>query len=599
MSIQALKRLSLVGTLDQKAELLDQLQRLGCMHLTPLVVAEAPPEVMSPENAEQARRAIRYLVAMPNKRRQVQLHPYFDMTETVRRVLDNQRRLRAATDRRDALHERIQVLQPWGDFVLPDLDDLGGERLWFYILPQHEMRRLRDLELPWHVVHKDNRSLWLVVISAEEPPGNLLPVPREHTGSRSLSMLREQLEDAELERDDVLAERHNLTRWIHLMSQHMTDTEDHASLLQAQNQTFDVDGLFAVEGWVPVARVAEVERLAEQFRMALLLRDPQPDENPPTLLDNPQNVAAGEDLVAFYQVPSYWSWDPSRMLFFSFALFFSMILSDAGYALVLGAMLGLGWRAMGRSDTGRRMRTLASVLVGGSLIWGILVGSYFGVAPSPDTLLGRFYLFDVHDFDTMMRISVGIGVLHLVLANAQMVLTRGLNRAGRVALGWILVMLAGFTLWVSRENHPALAQFAGYAIGAGLIGILLFASERRVDSPTAFALRLLDGLTDLTGITKVFGDVLSYLRLFALGLASASLALTFNNLATQVRAEVEGLGLLFAILILLVGHALNLALGVMSGVVHGLRLNFIEFYNWALSGEGYPFRAFRKKELNQ
>ena len=87
--------------------------------------------------------------------------------------------------------------------------------------------------------------------------------------------------------------------------------------------------------------------------------------------------------------------------------------------------------------------------------------------------------------------------------------------------------------------------------------------------------------------------------MFALGLASASLALTFNGLAAQVHAEVEGLGLLLAILILLVGHALNLALGVMSGVVHGLRLNFIEFYNWALSGEGYPFRAFRKKELNQ
>jgi V/A-type H+-transporting ATPase subunit I len=92
--------------------------------------------------------------------------------------------------------------------------------------------------------------------------------------------------------------------------------------------------------------------------------------------------------------------------------------------------------------------------------------------------------------------------------------------------------------------------------------------------------------------------VLSYLRLFALGLASASLALTFNDLARQVADEVPGLGLLFAILILLVGHVLNLLLSVMSGVVHGLRLNFIEFYNWALLGEGYPFRPFKKKEAS-
>lgn len=599
MSIQALKRLSLVGTLDQKTELLDQLQTLGCMHLTPLTPVEAPPELMSAEFAEEARRAIRYLVAVPDKRRQVRINPQFDMTSTVRSVLTNQHRLREVTDRRDALRERIRVLEPWGDFVLPDLDDLAGQRLWFYILPQRERARLNDLQLPWHVVHKDNRSFWLVLISKEEPAAELLPVPRVRTGSRSLSELRELLEDAEIERDEVLARRHTLTRWIHLMSQHMTNTEDRASLLHAQSHTLDVDGMFAVEGWVAADRVAEVEALAKQFEMALLLRDPRPDENPPTLLDNPHNVAAGEDLVAFYQVPSYWAWDPSRVLFFSFALFFSMILSDAGYALVLGTLLVLGWRRMGRSESGERMRTLASVLVGGSLIWGVLVGSYFGFAPPPGTLLGSLYVFDVHDFTTMMRISVGIGVLHLVLANVQMLLNQGLNRVGRVALGWIVAMLSGFSLWLAGDSHPQMARLATLVLGASLVGILLFASERPLDSPKAFALRLLDGFTDLTGITKVFGDVLSYLRLFALGLASASLALTFNNLATQVRSEVEGLGLLLAILILVVGHVLNLALGVMSGVVHGLRLNFIEFYNWALSGEGYPFRAFRKKELNQ
>jgi V/A-type H+-transporting ATPase subunit I len=111
-------------------------------------------------------------------------------------------------------------------------------------------------------------------------------------------------------------------------------------------------------------------------------------------------------------------------------------------------------------------------------------------------------------------------------------------------------------------------------------------------------LRLLDGVRALTGVTRVFGDVLSYLRLFALGLASASLALTFNDLARQA-GQVQGMGLLFAILILLVGHLLNLLLALMSGVVHGLRLNYIEFYNWALSGEGYAFQPFKKKESRE
>jgi V/A-type H+-transporting ATPase subunit I len=107
----------------------------------------------------------------------------------------------------------------------------------------------------------------------------------------------------------------------------------------------------------------------------------------------------------------------------------------------------------------------------------------------------------------------------------------------------------------------------------------------------------LDGLKALTGVMGMFGDVLSYMRLFALGLASASLALTFNGLAMQIKDEVPGLGLLLAILVLLLGHVINLGLSIMSGVVHGLRLNFIEFYKWGMPGEGRAFQKFARKEV--
>jgi V/A-type H+-transporting ATPase subunit I len=106
--------------------------------------------------------------------------------------------------------------------------------------------------------------------------------------------------------------------------------------------------------------------------------------------------------------------------------------------------------------------------------------------------------------------------------------------------------------------------------------------------------RVLEGLQALTGASKAFGDVLSYLRLFALGLASAQLATTFNDLAHGA-TEMPGVGILLALLIVLVGHGINLLLGIVSGVVHGLRLNCIEFFSWSLTDEGYPFRAFCKK----
>ena len=109
-------------------------------------------------------------------------------------------------------------------------------------------------------------------------------------------------------------------------------------------------------------------------------------------------------------------------------------------------------------------------------------------------------------------------------------------------------------------------------------------------------------MSALTGISGLFGDILSYLRLFALGLASASLALTFNSMAKQVVESATGgadLEYLFAFLILVSGHSINLALAIVSGFVHGLRLNFIEFFKWGIADEGYPFQAFAKKEIEK
>jgi V/A-type H+/Na+-transporting ATPase subunit I len=163
-------------------------------------------------------------------------------------------------------------------------------------------------------------------------------------------------------------------------------------------------------------------------------------------------------------------------------------------------------------------------------------------------------------------------------------------------------VVGGLLIWLGLGDSPAarLSHHLGIVcLVAGLGGVFVFGSDRPVNTALSLLRRALDGLAALTNVTKLFGDVLSYLRLFALGLASASLALTFNDLARQVAEAHTGLGLFFSLLILLVGHLLNILLSLMSGVVHGLRLNFIEFYNWGLSEEGYPFRAFAKKGVKE
>jgi V/A-type H+-transporting ATPase subunit I len=612
MAIERLKRLSLVGSAGDKHRVLDRLQTLGCAHLVPLAPPSAEPEKLPPEHAEDARQALRYLLDEPQKRRQVRAPEGlgvagFDIGLTVRQVLDNKDRLRAALDRRDALAQRLEDLAAWGDFRLPPTDDLGGRKLWFYRIPLRQLNALEDLALPWQIVHRDNRQAFVVLIAAEEPPSDALPVPRIHTGALSLAEVEQQLEAAELALEEVEAERRALTRWIYLLTRHFARAEDQAVLRHAQSQTLDTDGLFAVQGWVGVSRVPAVAALAEAQGLALLIEDPAPGDAPPTLLTNPERLGAGEDLVGFYQMPAYDSFDPSRVLFFSFAIFFAMILSDAGYAALLGLGLLLFWRKLGASAGGRRFRVLGSAIAAASFAWGVAVGSYFGFSPPPGSLPAHLDVLDLQDFDTMMRLSVGVGVLHLVLANLVRIGNLWPRLQALVPVGWILVAVSGFTLWLALSaadqgaaDGASIAESAGYGgIGVGLALVFFAGSARPVTGIGSVLMRGLDGLLALTQVTKIFGDTLSYLRLFALGLASASLALTFNDLARQVGAQVPGLGLLLEILLLIIGHSLNMALGLVSGVVHGLRLNYIEFYNWALSGEGYPFRPFKKTEMTE
>ena len=316
---------------------------------------------------------------------------------------------------------------------------------------------------------------------------------------------------------------------------------------------------------------------------------------PPTLMENPKAVAGGQDLVSFYTTPQYWLWDPSAIVFCSFAVFFAMIFADAGYSALLGLVVAGLWKKMGRSETGRRLRMLSLFMVGAGIVYGAMVGSYFGVSPEQDSVVARLNIIHMMDFDLMMQLSILLGVFHLVLANG---VTAWNHRGSMKALKTDVVGLGfcrgGTLIWqgLAHAGAPASMKMTGMVVmGLGLIGVLLFTG---VKGP--LWKRLLKGLSGLTGISSAFSDALSYLRLFALGLASASLAGTFNAMAGHVKESLPGIGIFFALLIVLLGHTLNFVLAVASGFIHGLRLNFIEFFRWSITEEGHPFRAFTRKE---
>jgi V/A-type H+-transporting ATPase subunit I len=591
MAIVPLLKLTLCGLKADKQSVLEQLQNLGKAHLISLNKLVVSSESATHQYTEKVLEALKYLNQSGRKRHQVINPAHFDLDAVVDQVLAVRQAIRQLTDHKDFLLNRIEEIKPWGNFNLVPDQDMGGYKCWFYIVPKRLMKKL-DAELIYQVVHEDNINCYVVVLSRQEPSSSQMPVPRSHTGKKPLHELENELHALELAIEDKIAERESLTRWIGLMTRTLSEYQSNVELKVAHSITRDDEHLFMLQAWIPEPDKALFEQFAEQHQLAMMLETVAESELPPTLLSNKELLAGGEEVVRFYQTPAYSGWDPSITVFFSFALFFAMILSDAGYALMFAVFIALKWRRLGQSMQGRRLRVLASIALCFSMIWGVLIGSYFGFTPQPETLAGQLKILDINDFDSMMRLSILVGALHIILANAIRAIQLYGKKTMLAAVAWILLIVGGVLIWLQIPDLLLVAQ--GFLIIGGVM-LLLFSSDQPVTKPMDLLWQLVDGLKNLTSVTKIFGDILSYMRLFALGLASASLALTFNDLAQQVYSSVSGLGLLFSILIMVLGHGLNLLLCLMSGVVHGLRLNFIEFYNWSVSDEGYPFKSFSKK----
>ncbi len=593
MSILSLVRVTTYGHIDDKSQVIEDLQDFGCLHLISLNHDGEVPHRGGPTS--EAREALRFLQDCQRKRRQMRDSTDFDPLQIEHQALDLKRKIKECEDERDFLLARLEAIVPWGHFMFPPLDDLAGYRLWFYLVPHYRMKEVEDTNLVWEVVQEDNRFCYVVVIAQQEPEE--MPVPRVHTGDQSLTDLESRLEDLELELEDLEAERASLTRWNTLFAQSLARLEDLAAREEAALQTYDESPLFALQAWAPADEIERLQHYGRQKGLVVEIEEPAEDDSPPTLIKNPPRLATGQDIVLFYMTPGYRTWDPSIIVFFSFALFFAMILSDAGYALLMGLVLLGFWKKMGRSELGQRWRVLLGTLLGTSFIWGVLVGSYFGVSPAEGNLvsaLSGVHVLDLYNYNLMMYLSILLGVIHLIIANAGDARSRWHSLERFSPLGWIAILAGGTLLWLNASATGFLLVFTYLGILLMIAGAASVVWFTKVDP--VWWKRLLGGLLGFTKLTSAFGDALSYLRLFALGLAGASLSMTFNQLGAKIDDAIPGIGILFAILIILFGHSLNLILSISSGVIHGLRLNFIEFFNWSLPEEGYLFKAFARKE---
>ncbi len=606
MAIVPLEKVTLYGAETQKSAVLEHLQELGCIHLIHL--GSPPRESAAAEGPAELQAALTYLRLCPEKRQPVRREP-FHLQLVVDEILEVKRQAEDTGDERDLLQKAIRDLQPWGEFRLPE-HRLDGVEFWFYVLPIDQFSLFAaaagrpahaDVSgLAWHEVNRDHQNVYLVVLSAAQPTG--LPGKQVELDRRPLSELRRRWGEVEDQLEELHHRRVGLTRWYQRLLQAFNGAADAAAVRLANARALDQGGVFALQGWIPQEASTQIQQFAQQHGLALTLQQPDRRDRPPTLLRNPEAVTGSEHLVTFYKTPDYRAWDPSLVAYLSFAVFFAMILADAGYAALLGLVLVWFWGRLGRTQSGRRARRVLVTVVACAVVYGVICGSYLGLSPAEDSLLGKFRIVDATAQRTMIPLTVALGVVHLSLAN---LVIAGLNwghAAALGSLGWVAVLfgglLAGLSLASPNEflDSTGVFPFAGSLVIGGLVAVFLFSSQRPLVTGTLkdHLLRLGDGLKGLAGVSGLFGDVLSYLRLFALGLSSAKLAETFNSLARGAWDH-AGFGVLVAIGIFLLGHTLNFLLCIMSGVVHGLRLNCIEFFKWGLPEEGYLFSAFARR----
>lgn len=595
MSIAKLKRLNLVADADEREKIIADLQTLGVLHIVPLRQDLAHGQEMMPQESDEA---LRYLLDSPNKRRLQKPRTKISLTAVVDKVIHNKLARSDVLDQIELIRQHQKALEPWGQFEYPELSELGDYRLWFYTLAPSKFSALKEVELPWEIVSKDHKYLYLVALAKDEPSFEEVPFERAHTGSDSLQTLEEKREAALVLLEDLNAERESLTRWILSLSEAIDAAHDQLEQDAVKAQCIDQTGCFGLSAWIPESELTDFECWSKDHPVAYELSDPRPDDSVPTLLQNNDWYGGGEAAVGFFQMPGYRAWDPSPVVFCSFALFFAMILADAGYALLLGAIVYLiSLRADKENVLTRRLINMSWTLVATSVVFGMLVGSYFGVEPHTG-VLSNVHILDMQNYGLMMQFSIGIGVLHIALAN----LVSGWRKAGQLQaiarFGWSTLVLSSYAMWLEylgTDEFSMSQTYSVYPAGLGLAAIMLFTGNAGFSSPMAIVKQLAEGVKALYDLSKAFGDILSYMRLFALGLSSASLAVTFNSLAISARDALPQGGVIVFILILLLGHGLNLLLGLMSGVIHGLRLNLLEFYNWGIEEEGYAFKAFKKR----
>lgn len=538
------------------------------------------------------------------------------------------------------LKNEILAIAHFGEFSLDEIWQIEqeGERYIQFFFRAHSKRDLPVPSKELIYISSDLHADYYLGIH-EEP--KFFPDFVEMRFEKSSKDLKKRLEQILTDIKLYEEELFELTGYLDFLKKEFLLELNLHHLEKAKTEIVDhFEGqLFSVEAWIASQDFSKALELTKDLNVHLERIAIEKKEKIPTCFKNKGLAKVGEDLLQIYDTPSHTDKDPSLFVFWAFSFFFAIIVADAGYGLLyLAASLFAYYRWPNKKPAHARLNKLFIILSSCCVVWGVFISSYFGIHLSSSNPLKKYSLTqqlilkkatyhfqqkdDVYDKWTlrfpkeqkpttpeqflfglkkttaktvsypiieefnnniMMEMALFIGTIHLIIS-----LLRYLRR-NWAAFGWVLAMIGGYLYFPSQlDGATSMLHFlghipkqAGYETGLQLLAV-------GISLATLLALiqRKLRGLEEPLKAIQIFSDVLSYLRLYALSLAGMIMAETFNQLG-------EDCGYALGFFAIIFGHVVNMGIGIMGGFIHGLRLNFLEWYHYSFEGGGKLFNPLR------
>ena len=505
--------------------------------------------------------------------------------------------------------DRAQLL-PWGDFEPSALERLAGAgyKIRLYTCPLRAFKEEWVSKYGVVEIDSDKQKINFATVTHTDV------VPDIDAELVNLPAMSLRAVEQEIAKTKAIIEANPLKLaqlaavGVPVLKEGIRDLENRISFssVKLTGEHLAADSLVLLEGWAPASEVDEISRQMDVKGVFFDVEDPEPGDDIPIKLKNNRFARLFEPLTEMYSLPNYGELDPTAAFAPFFMLFFGLCMGDGGYGLIIFLACTLAKKKL---PALRDFMALGQWLGISTIIVGLLTGMVFGI--SLDTVAWPWLAgvkdkfitdnnYNVMGYSPMMVVAVCVGILQILFGMGFKIVRITIQLGIKYALseiGWLILLLDMIVMLLLKFAGVDLSQAAtntiyGIACACGVL-ILFFNSPGK--NPL---LNLGSGLWGTYNmVSGLLGDVLSYIRLFALGLAGGILGGVFNQLAFQAGGALPvWVGWLPTALILLLGHGLNLFLCIISALVHPIRLTFVEFFkNAGFEGGGKAYKPFSKK----